>query len=80
MSKQGELGAKRDLALRLEDTLDATRRVNAAFTRNRKQKQSTIDADNIKKEGRNEAIDKFRAQLEDSFTLADISAVIDANN
>ena len=80
MSKQGELGAKRDLALRLEQTLDATRKVNAAFTRNRKQKQSTIDADNIKKEGRNEAIDKFRAQLEDAFTLADLSAVIDANN
>ena len=46
--------------------------MNAAFTRNRKQQQSTMDADNIKKEGRKEAIGKFRAQLEDAFTLADL--------
>mmetsp|Transcript_11786 Transcript_11786/g.20143 ORF Transcript_11786/g.20143 Transcript_11786/m.20143 type:complete len:185 (-) Transcript_11786:58-612(-) len=80
--KQGTLGAKRDLALRLTGTVSALCKVTAAFfgVRKRKKTAATIDADNVKREGRKESIAKFRSELEVSFTLADLAAYTDDNN
>lgn len=82
LKKQGELGAKRDVASRLAETIASMKKVRTRFVgvRNRKRKASSIDADNVKKERRTQAIANLQTELGDSFTMADIAAAIDGDD
>jgi hypothetical protein len=59
--KQGTLGAKRDVALRLTKTLDTSNRVQAAFLKVRKRGQTaaSLNADNVKREDEKRPLHRF---------------------
>lgn len=79
MKKQGELSAKRDAASRLEGTIAAMKKVQSKYVgvRKRKRQESSLAADNVKRERRAESIKAL--ECTDSFTMADIAAAIDGN-